>query len=101
MATKIDQKIVGYKVVNEEEKAQQAEQAAAAAEEQKQNNIIQMHESVERRCGGQDIGFLVAFKLRSNMAECSRQHPTLSRTPGHCGASGELGCLRRTIAVEC
>ncbi|EGG99512.1 Ribonucleotide reductase of class II (coenzyme B12-dependent)2C alpha subunit [gamma proteobacterium IMCC2047] len=48
MATKIDQKIVGYKVINEEEKAQQAEQAAAAAEEQKQNNIIQMHESVER-----------------------------------------------------
>lgn len=48
MATKIDQKIVGYKVVSEEEKIQQAEQAAAAAEEQRQSNIIQMHESVER-----------------------------------------------------
>jgi len=48
MATKIDQKIVGYKVINEEEKAKQAEQAAAVAEEQRQNNIIQMHESVKR-----------------------------------------------------
>jgi len=48
MATKIDQKIVGYKVINDEEKAKQAEQAAAAAEEQRQSNIIQMHESVKR-----------------------------------------------------
>jgi len=48
MATKIDQKIVGYKVISEDEKAKQAEQAAVAAEEQKQNNIIQMHESVKR-----------------------------------------------------
>lgn len=48
MAIKINQKIVGYKVISEDEKAQQAEQAAVAAEERKQNNIIQMHESVKR-----------------------------------------------------
>ena len=48
MATKIDQKIVGYKVISEDEKVRQAEQAAAAAEEQRKSNIIHMHESVER-----------------------------------------------------
>ncbi|MEZ5525093.1 MAG: NrdJb [Pseudomonadales bacterium] len=48
MATKIEKKIVGYKVINEEEKARQQAEAAAAAEEQRQSNIIQMHESVER-----------------------------------------------------
>ena len=48
MAVKIDQKIVGYKVISEGEKAKQAEQAAVAAEELKKSNIIQMHESVER-----------------------------------------------------
>ena len=45
MATKIDQKIVGYKVISEGEKANQA---AIAAEEKNQSNIIQMHESVKR-----------------------------------------------------
>jgi hypothetical protein len=48
MATKIDQKIVAYKVINKDEKAKQDEQAVAAAEEKKQNNIIQMHEKVKR-----------------------------------------------------
>lgn len=48
MAIKIDQKIVGYKVISEGEKAQQAEKVAAAAEEKIQNNIIHMHESVKR-----------------------------------------------------
>ncbi len=48
MATKIDQKIVGYKVISEDEKAQQAEKAAAAAEEKKLSNVVHMHESVER-----------------------------------------------------
>ena len=44
MATKIDQKIVGYKVLNDDDKAQ----SATSAEAQNSSNIIQMHESVER-----------------------------------------------------
>ena len=43
MATKIDQKIVGYKVINEEEKARLEAEAAAAAEEERKSNIIQMY----------------------------------------------------------
>ena len=48
MATKIDQKIVGYKVISEGEKTKQAEQAAATAEEKRLNNVVHMHESVQR-----------------------------------------------------
>lgn len=48
MATKIEKKIVGYKVINEEDKARQEAEAVAKAEEERQSNIIHMHESVER-----------------------------------------------------
>jgi len=41
MNKKIDQKIVGYKVVNEEQKAAEVKQEA-------ESNIIQMHEKVSR-----------------------------------------------------
>ncbi len=48
MATKIEKKIVDYKVTSEEERVKAEEAARIAAEEESKSNIIQMHESVER-----------------------------------------------------
>ncbi|MEO5813596.1 MAG: NrdJb, partial [Rhodanobacter sp.] len=48
MATKIDQKITGYNVVQPDDKRAAAPVAASAAKAPPMAEVIQMHESLER-----------------------------------------------------
>jgi hypothetical protein len=48
MSTKIDKRIVKYRVEKPADKAQEQEKAAAPAEARKESNVVWMHEKVER-----------------------------------------------------